>query len=568
MRYNFDEPVDRRGTGSIKYDSPLGCEAMPEGVSQLWIADMDFETPAPILRAIGGMAAGSVLGYTSLSCMPGYYRALCDYYRKRFGWYINSRDVLITPGVVPALHMLVRALTRRGDGVIVQRPVYYPFFSAVADNERRIINNPLQRDRAGRYTMDFDDLRRKAENKNTTMMILCSPHNPVGRDWSEDELREVYSICHENGVLLVSDEIHCDLTRSEVRHTVMQSLFPEAQDIITCTAPSKTFNAAGLGRSHIIVRSSEIKEKLKPFVTDLTDPVTAAAVTAAFTECGEWLSQAKEYIDHNLEFLVSALKKRLPKAQMMLPEATYLAWINVSKYTKDSEALQKNLLLHESVYVEEGDRFGKEGEGFIRVNAACPARELSRLVDALCSRLDRLSFGAPMPDLSLPCAWGGGKLRLLSDNKKKLLVYLPTVISPFSQLYLAKLTSAEREFSAAGIKVFIATEDTVSALENRLNRKAIPYYLLSDSDGAAREKLKVKLAPYERYLVDENDIPALEVIAESGVKSPDGPVSLVRPAVFGIDTIGKVIIAHYADTLSDLPEPGELAGAFMRGGIR
>lgn len=568
MRYNFDEQIDRRGTGSTKYDRAINNEAMRSEVAQLWVADMDFACPPPVLRAVEQSAQDRIFGYTGLPEMPRYYRAVCDYYQRHFDWYINSRDIVITPGVVPAIKMLIRALTRRGDGIIVQRPVYYPFFSAITDNNRRLICNPLQRDKNGHYTMDFDDLEKRAAQKNTTMMILCSPHNPVGRAWTREELERVYDICHRNEVLIVSDEIHCDLTRKGRQHIVLASLFPEAKDIITCTAPSKTFNIAGLQRSHIIIPNEQHREELNGLVTTNTNPITASAVIAAFEECDDWLSQVREYIDNNFNYLQVYLRQRLPKAAMEVPDATYLAWINVSKYTKNTLKLQKDLLEHEAVYIEEGDRFGKEGEGFLRVNVACPARLIKQFVDALANRLDRLRYGDDMPRVSLHCAWGG-KLPVERDNKKKLIVFLPGVGSTFSQLYMAKLTAAYQAFQKMGIKIYVITGNTISALENRLNKKAIPYYLLSDSEGEGFKAYKVKTAPSERYLISTADNTALKIIKDSGIKDDQsGGHSLLRPAVFAVSSANKIIAALYCETLGAMPEPAQLLEAFSHGGIR
>lgn len=568
MKYNFDEIIDRTGTGSTKYDRPQYGQASRPEVVQMWVADMDFSCPQPILDAVAAAADDRIFGYTCLSYMPSYYRAVCDYYRRRFGWYINSSDIIVTPGVVPAINMLVRTLTRKGESVIIQKPVYNPFFAAVEGNGRYIANNSLVCDKNGHYSIDFDDLEKLASQRNTTMMILCSPHNPVGRDWTVEELTRIHDICTANGVVIVCDEIHCDLTRQGVKHHIMASLFPEDKNIITCTAPSKTFNIAGLERSHIIIRNPEYKEAIKGLTGSNTDPITAAAVTAAFNDCDDWLDAACEYIDENFNYLKMYLKHRLPEAKMEIPEATYLAWIDVSAYTTDTLQLQKDLLKHEAVYVEDGDRFGREGTGFLRVNVACPARQLKIFVDSLANRLDRLRVGDSMPAASLFCAWSG-KLPLDGDRMKKLLVFLPSIGSTFSQLYLAKLTAAYPEFKRAAVKVSVITGNTVAALENRLNRNAIPYYLYGDAEGDAFAKFKIKSAPSAHYLTSPDNNADLSVIAESGIRNTEVEASgLMRPALFAVDSDGRIALATYADTLGGLPEPSAIAARLANGGIK
>ena len=566
MRFNFDEKIDRRGTGALKGDRPLGIDVMPDEVVQLWVADMDLACPPAVAEAVRRAADNRIFGYTSLKYMPRYFRAICDFYRRRFNWHIDSEDIVITAGVVPALRLAVQCLTARGDGVIIQPPVYPPFYGAVRDWNRRIVSNPLIKDEKGYYTIDFEDLERCAAQKDTKMLLFCSPHNPSGRAWSEQELRRLYEICHRNGVIIVSDEIHGDLTRIGVRHIPLQSLYPAAKDIITCTAPSKTFNIAGLERSHIIIPNEKFREAFAPYTGYNTDPITAAAVTAAYEEGDEWLDAVRSYLDDNLDFLQRTLAQRLPRAVMWRPEATYLAWVDLTAYCRDDPALQKALLEHEAAYIQDGTRFGKEGRGFLRINAAGPTKAVKRGVDALADRLDRLRFGDELPALALHAAWEG-RTEIKRDGRQKLLVYLPSVNNCFTQLYLAKLTAALEALRAARIECFVITPDSSTALEHCLRREAIPYCLLSDSEGAARRALRVKEAPSLRFLMNEADNSALAVIRKSGMELPDGS-DLTRPAAFVCDTLGRVIIASYADTYSSVIQPAQVPAAVAKGGIR
>lgn len=566
MKYNFDKPINRYGTGSVKYEAlyegkPLGDDALP-----MWVADMDFECAPAIIDAAKRTADTGIFGYTDLKLMPEYYRAVCDYYKRRFDWHIDSESILVSPGVVPGIELCIQALTRQGDGVIIQRPVYYPFARSIEKLGRRVISNPLL-EQQGVYAIDFDDLEKKAASKTTTMMILCSPHNPVGRVWTKDELARIHAICKQNDVLIVSDEIHCDLTRVGVEHTVLASMLPNDRTIITCTAPSKTFNIAGLARSHIIVPDKQLREKIAPLTSTSTDPITARMVQAAFNECDDWLLAVREYIDENFAFLKQYLKQKLPRAAIADPQGTYLAWVDVRAYAKDTKKLERDLVRYRGVYVEAGETFGSEGAGFLRVNVGCPTRNIRAFVDALAAMLDHLKKGDRMLDFSLSSAWGG-RYTVASDGKKKLIIFLRHIGCPFTQLYLARLAACYTQLMDNGIKIIVVTQNTVPSLESRLNRKAVPFYLLADPDGAVFAQYKVHDAQNRARLVGEDDAGDLRTISETGVK--EGPAEgdeLILPAIFAVNTLDKFEFVHYGNTAGDMPNPKKLLAAFNKGGL-
>jgi len=319
----------------------------------------------------------------------GYYDAVCSWLKRRFQWQVEAGDMFITPGVVAALIDLISCLTKRGDGIIIQRPVYYPFSIIIPKTGRTLVNNALA-NRAGNYEIDWQDLEEKAQDPANTMLLFCSPHNPVGRVWSEEELKQVAEICLDNDVILVSDEIHFDLLRKNISHTPVARLFPEEDTIITCTAPTKTFNAAGLQISNIIIQNKAFQKKWSAHTgPELVSPLSVAAVTAAYTEGEEWLEQLLVYLDDNFAFMDRYLKGNLPKARFIIPEGTYLAWIDFSGYGYDDKTLGKMLLKEANVLTESGTMFGPEGSGFQRINIACPRTILEQGLKRISTTLHR-----------------------------------------------------------------------------------------------------------------------------------------------------------------------------------
>lgn len=372
MKYDLDRIIDRYDTHSVKYESMQVMH--PKATSQtlpLWVADMDFPCPEPVLDAIKGRVDRKILGYSSHQAGE-YLRAVTGWMKKRFDWEVAPADIHVAPGVVPALNHLVRALTEKGDGVIIQRPVYYPFTTVVVNNGRKVVNNALINNE-GYYTMDFEDLERKAEDPANKMMILCSPHNPVGRVWTREELLRIGEICLKNDVILISDEIHFDLVRKGITHIPIDKLFPQTDRIITCTAPSKTFNLAGMHTSNIIIRNDELKSKWTAEAGHIgLSPLSIVAVIAAYQESEDWLEQVKEYIDKNLDFIGEFMKEQLPEGKYVKPEGTYLVWIDLRAYEPDYRVLSDLMVEEAGVLLDDGHIFGDEGDGYERINAACP----------------------------------------------------------------------------------------------------------------------------------------------------------------------------------------------------
>ncbi|HGM3507884.1 TPA: MalY/PatB family protein [Clostridioides difficile] len=394
-KYNFDRVIDRVGTDCVKWDFRTNCssKAQKDGLP-FWIADMDFECAEPIIEALHKKVNHKIFGYSS-NDSEKYFDSVCGWYKRRFNWEINREDIVFSPGVVPAVAILVRILTDSNEGVIVQKPVYYPFEAKIKSNNREVVNNPLIYEN-GTYRMDYDDLEEKAKCSNNKVLILCSPHNPVGRVWREEELKKVVEICKKYNLWIIADEIHSDLIRKGFKHTPLQALCPEYKDkIITCIAPSKTFNLAGMQLSNIIVNNNELRNKYQEEVTAVgvgtsPNPFAIVATIAAYNESEDWLDELNEYLDNNIKFIDEYLKENLPKVKLVYPEGTYLAWLNFTAYGLNEVELEDLMFKKANVLFDEGYIFGKEGIGFERINVACPQSLLKECMDRLKATFENL----------------------------------------------------------------------------------------------------------------------------------------------------------------------------------
>lgn len=390
MKYNFDEVIDRSGTYAVK------VERMPKGSDKdalaLWIADMDFPCAEPIIRALHDRVDKKIFGYTLFDtdeCLG----ATTDWFKRRHGWEINKEDIVFCGGIVSAYAVLLNLLTEEGDGVVLQRPIYYPFTNKANSNGRVIVDNPLIYEN-GDYKMDFEDLDKKMADPANKVLVFCSPHNPTGRVWTEEEIRKVVDICKKYDKWIISDEIHCDLLRKGAVHHPMLKVAPDyAQRIAVCTAPSKTFNLAGMKMSNIIIPNPEMRTEWKSYLDEklslgAANVLGITAMIAAYNEGEEWLDQVNEYIDGNMAFIDEFLKKHLPKAHLVPAEGTYLAWIDFNEYVHgDAEKLEALMQQKAKVALDEGYVFGEAGRGFERINVAS-ARSviedcMNRMKDAL-----------------------------------------------------------------------------------------------------------------------------------------------------------------------------------------
>jgi cystathionine beta-lyase len=384
----FDEVIDRKNTDCIKHDFAVK-RGLPEGVLPLWVADMDFKSPQCVIDALVDRSRHGVFGYSD--CGDDYIQVLQKWFGDRFGWDLEPDWLVKTPGVVYAITMAIRAFSYPGEAVLIQEPVYYPFRQSIEVNGRETVVSELCYD-GTIYSIDFEDFERKIKDKQVKLFILCSPHNPVGRVWTKDELLRLGNICQRHGVRVVSDEIHADFVFPGHTHTVFSSLSPEFGDFtVTCTAPTKTFNLAALQISNIFIPNPSLRRAFRLEIDkggySQLNIMGMVACKAAYRGGAAWLEELKEYLSGNLAFLRAFLKERLPQVRLVEPEGTYLIWLDFKALGLDEKTLE-DLIIHKAkLWLDGGTMFGASGSGFQRVNIACPRAILEKALLQLESAL-------------------------------------------------------------------------------------------------------------------------------------------------------------------------------------
>ena len=391
VTYDFDRIVDRRNTDCLKYDFAVQ-RGRPKDVLPFWVADMDFSIAQEIEDALVKRCQHGIFGYSEAK--DGYFAALQNWYLKHFNWHVQRPWLIKTPGVVFALAMAVKAFTEPGDGVLVQQPVYYPFTEVIRDNDREVVNAPLALVN-GHYVIDFADLEQKLANPKVKLMFLCSPHNPVGRVWTKEELLKVGDLCLKYNVITVSDEIHSDFVWDDNVHTPFATLGEEyQQNCIVCTAPSKTFNLAGLQVSNIFIPNQKLRRAFRKQIDaagySQLNTLGLVACQAAYTYGEEWLTQVKAYIRSNITFVDDYLKQNLPQIKMLPIEGTYLVWLDCSALGMTADEREQWLWHEAKLWLDGGGIFGKEGEAFERINVACPRATLLQGLEQLKAAVEGL----------------------------------------------------------------------------------------------------------------------------------------------------------------------------------
>lgn len=368
MDDRFDKVTDRRGTGSVKWD--IRDNELP-----MWVADMDFPTAPCVRRAIEARAAHGIFGYSTIP--DAWYDAYRSWWNEHHGFVFSRGDLIFTTGVIPAVSTAVRKFTTPAEKVIVQTPVYNTFFNSIVNNGRRVLENPLLY-RNGEYDMDFEDLEAKLSDPLTTMLILCNPHNPVGKIWDCEHLARVGELCRKHHVLVFSDEIHCDLTAPDKSYVPFATVNDTCRlNSITAVAPTKTFNIAGVQSAAVIVPEEGLRQRMNRALNtdEVAEPNAFAvdATVAAFSDEGwEWLTALRRYLARNRETVYTFLREELPDVYAVPQDATYLMWLDVSRFTDDSEALQRMIRKKTGLWVMPGTAYGGDGNRFLRLNIACP----------------------------------------------------------------------------------------------------------------------------------------------------------------------------------------------------
>ncbi len=383
MTYNFDEAPVRENSNCLKWDKREEVFGRAD-VIPMWIADMDFSTPPFIIEALRERLNHEILGY---SYRPdAYFNSFIRWASEMYEWEIRREWIEFSPGVVPALNMCTLAYTSPGDEIIIQPPVYPPFYGAVNDHGRKLVFNPLPETDKG-WIMDFEGLRR-AITSRSRMLILSNPHNPVGRAWTREELNQLAEICHEKGIIILSDEIHSDLTLPGVKHVPLASISEKAASItVTCMAPSKTFNLAGLSTSSVIISDPELMEKYRHTLVGLHmhlgNIFGNIASEAAYTHGHAWLAELMHYVEGNVDLVMNFCHDRLPQIRPVRPEATYMIWLDCRAMGLNSTELNRFFVEQAGVGMNEGFRFGPGGEGFMRMNLACPRATVKKALEQI-----------------------------------------------------------------------------------------------------------------------------------------------------------------------------------------
>jgi cystathionine beta-lyase len=371
MQYDFEALTDRRNTNSMKWE-------VEEDVLPMWVADMDFKTAPEIIEAIQEKVKKGILGYTIVP--DAWYQAIGNWWQRRHHFKIDKDWLIFCTGVVPAISSAVRKMTSVGENILVQTPVYNIFFNSIVNNGRNIVESKLIYD-GKEYSIDFEDLEKKLSNPQTTMMILCNPHNPIGKVWDKDTLERIGELCFKHHVLVLSDEIHCDLTDTQHEYIPFASVSEIcAKNSITCIAPTKAFNIAGLQTAAVMVPNEVLRHKMNRALNtdEVAEPnaIAMEATIAAFTKGEAWLNELRSYIEENRKVAQKFIESELPELYLVSANATYLLWIDCRRVTQDTVGLCKFLRSEAGLYVSSGESYGETGKGFLRINVACPRERL------------------------------------------------------------------------------------------------------------------------------------------------------------------------------------------------
>ena len=387
---DFDQIINRRNTRCLKYDF-AARRGYPEDILPLWVADMDFKTSSYVEDTLSELVRHNIYGYSNTQPGDGFFEAVSGWMERHHGWKVDPLWHVKSPGVCFAIASAIRALTEPGDSVIIQQPVYYPFSSLIRHNGRKVVSSDLVRDAEGHYSMDYDDFEQKVIRHDVKLFILCNPHNPVGRVWTKEELQRIGRICAAHGVIVFSDEIHFDFVW-EGEHNVFQEIDPAFREFtVTATSPSKTFNLAGLQQSNIFIPNISLKRRFTEEInrTGYDEPTIfgIAAAQAVYENGDTWYESMKAYVEKNICFADEFVREHLPGVSMKKPEGTYLIWLDFSDTGMTTAELDDMIIQKAKLWLDSGAIFGKAGEGFQRINTACPQsilREaLERLEDVL-----------------------------------------------------------------------------------------------------------------------------------------------------------------------------------------
>ncbi len=589
MKYDFTTVADRTGQGSSKWNSAKNAskDAVP-----LSVADMEFTTAPQIKAALAALANDQILGYTDPT--DEYFDAVASWMKRRHSFNINKEWIVTTPGVVNALGILIEAVTKPGDGIIILTPVYYPFDMAVLAKSRHFRYSELKLS-DGRYEIDFEDLEKKAKEEKTKAIIFCNPHNPIGRVWTRDELKRVADICTNNGVFIIDDEIHNDLIMPGFTHTVMATLGKDIENnIAVCTAPSKTFNLAGLQCSNIIIPDKKTRAKVNACqMINMQSHLNIFAYEAcktAYNQCEDWLEELLSVISSNADYVKDFMTENFPEIKVFPLEGTYLQWLDMRSLGMTHVQL-RNMLEDADIFLDWGEMFGDLGRGFQRINLACARITLEKTMERFRAAVEKvradwkengkpyrkkLEKGDDLSDIIYNSAYGKNKRLGESLTKKTLLVFSRYYECSICKEMLDTFKKYQRVFRMMGIEIKFVLQSDLKLLSEV--QSAYPFELIADPDAvlydhynifeansminmvAGDKKFEDMTKGDIRNLLDTDMINAF-VSDENAVSSHR---ELQLCAFVGLDRNGKVIYSHYCKTIGDFPDARKLLAALRK----
>lgn len=569
MSYNFDKLIDRHGTNCGKWEFMFiqnryaKMDTLP-----FWVADMDFPCPDGVIEALHQRVDNKAFGY-SANLTGEFFRSICGWFQHRFDWYVNSKDIFYCNGIVPAINFLIQIMTHEGDQVLLQPPIYHPFYSKIQSNHRTPIENQLILC-DGNFEIDFADFERKVKEPKTTLFLLCSPHNPTGRVWSEEELRRMGELCFENGVRIISDEIHHDIVAPDVKHIPLEKLFPEHKnEIITGTSASKTFNLAGMAYSNIIIHDLHLQSLWNKLAAGdygvmYPNPLSITAIEAAYATGEPWIDQLNEYLHENLVFTRDYLKHNLPKARMTVPEGTYFAWIDVEAYLQGEvrSDVDSYLVKTANILIESGSEgvpiFGPGGENYLRMNVACPRSLLEEGLRRMCTALNRIYPGSQLEGIECKTPWRTTNLSELVD-RPVFLLFLRYYGCTICQLDIQRLKKDYDKITNAGAKAVIVLQSKQEGIREQIEEDTFPFEIICDPEQKFYHRYCIAPAISREKMVNLNVLKKMKEAQIAGLThgAYEGN-KLQLPAVFLVEPGLKVRHTHYGTTPADIPDIEEM----------
>ncbi len=587
MKYDFTTVPDRSECGSSKWNAVGG--SAPDAIP-LSVADMEFPTPPPVVRTLKKLAEGTILGYSEPTA--DYYDAVLRWMARRHHYLIKKEWIVNTPGVVNALGLLVDAVTRPDEGVVILTPVYYPFDMAVLAKGRKIIYSTLINNN-GYYEIDYDDLRKKTADKKVKALLFCNPHNPVGRVWTRAELQRVADICCENDIFIIDDEIHHDLILPGYEHTVFANVDSRLSErIAVCTAPSKTFNLAGLQGSNIIIANPKIRAKVIACgMLNMQMNLNIFAYTAcktAYNECEDWLEELLTVIDGNAKYVERFMAEHFPEIVVHPLEGTYLQWLDLRGLGMTHVELKK-MLEGAQIYLDNGELFGEAGRGFQRINLACARQTLERTMERFRRAVEKvragwekhgkpyhqtLTAGTKLAHFVYDSPRGSAQALTAPQPKKTLLVFSRYYECEICRAVLAMLKTAHPLLKAKGYEVKVVMQSPLSTL--LAAQQKYPFELIADPDKRLYDQYNVFeadgavqmlagdalynafVAKHVRKLLDTDFVNTIASALDNTPAEDDGPRQLQMSAFIALDETLTVTWSHYCKTIADFPTPKEL----------